>query len=222
MSTSTPKPDAEGIEVISPTGADGDADLWGDVPEDQRLAWLRVASRNWPFFPGATVGGLTAQSLAQGRQVRSESLVRVARNAHEAGFTPIEYELLRRLAKGRVPAHLIVSRDRRPYQAESYYEIDAKQRRRWLELVREGMHPEAALNTFLTEDRDARATPRSDDTEQATKPTEPKIEDERIPVGGDGWPRDDRPIYVNAGFAGVSLEAPDRDKPAEADVSCGD
>ncbi|QTV78995.1 hypothetical protein [Microbacterium sp. NIBRBAC000506063] len=150
MSTHIPDPDD--IGAVRPFASDDDA-LWGDIPRTDRLSWLRIASHHWPFFPGAAVGGLTARSLAQGRIVHSESLIRVARNAFDAGFTPDEYATLRRLIQGRTPAHLVTGRDHRPQHADDYYEIDAAQWRGWLDLVRAGESGERALAIFLTREQ---------------------------------------------------------------------
>lgn len=152
MSTDIPAslPDnGHDIDVVGRSSLDADDDLWGDVPRDQRLAWLRVASHNWPFHPGAAVGGNTARALSQGQPVRSTGLIRVARNAFEAGFTPDEYALLRRLIRWRVPARFVIRRDRRPEHADDYYEIDAAQWREWLDEVRAGTPAEVAIVRFL-------------------------------------------------------------------------
>jgi len=126
-----------------------DDDLWGGVPREQRLAWLRVASRYWPAFPGSILGGYTSNALAGGSLVRRESLIRVARNAYDAGFSPVEYGLLRELITGRVPDHLVISRDPRAEYADRFFEIDARQWRDWLRAVRAGELPATALERFL-------------------------------------------------------------------------
>lgn len=139
------------IDVVGPSAIGRDDDLWGDVPCDERLDWLRLASRHWPFYPGAAVGGLTAASLSKGVPVRSTALIGLARNAYEAGFTRDEYEQLRRLVRHEVPESLIVRRDPRPQHAERWFELDAGQWRGWLTRVRAGQAPEIALADFYGE-----------------------------------------------------------------------
>lgn len=149
MSEHIPESRPHDVETVGRSGSDFDDDLWGDVPREERLAWLRVASRHWPFFPGAAVGGLTAHALFGDRLVRSESLIRIARRAAEAGFTPLEYDVLRGILDDRAPEHLVKSRDARPEHSHRYYEIDARQWRAWLDRVRTGQSPQAALEWFL-------------------------------------------------------------------------
>lgn len=130
-------------------GMRNDDDLWGRVPAEQRLEWLRVADRNWPYFPGSIVGNSIRGALAEGRLVRHESLIAIARNAFEAGFTPDEFMLLRKLLRGRVPEHSVVTREHRPNSKLDFYTINAHEWVDWLELVRGGEDPEGAILTSL-------------------------------------------------------------------------
>ncbi len=149
MSTDIPASARAPIEIVSRADAAADDDLWGEVPRDQRLAWLRAVQHSWPFFPGATVGGLTARDLSEGHLVHSVSLIRVARNAFEAGFAPDEYAELRRLLRGGAPDQLVIGRDHRPEHAAHFFEIDANQWIGWYERVRAGASAEDALRCFL-------------------------------------------------------------------------
>lgn len=149
MSTDNIPGDSD-IEVVSRDGGTTDS-LWGPVPPEQRLEWLRAAQAAWPFYPGAAVGGLTARTLAEGHLVNSASLIRVARNAFEAGFTPTEYKVLRGLIRGIAPDHLVLKRDERDGWGADFFEIDAHQWRGWLDLVRGGMPVTQALDRLFTE-----------------------------------------------------------------------
>lgn len=149
MSTDIPASARAPIEVVSRADVGADDDLWGEVPRDQRLAWLRAVQHSWPFFPGATVGGLTARALSEGHLVRSVSLIRVACNAFGAGFTPDEYAELRRMLLEGVPDHLVIRRDDRPEHAQRFFEIDANQWCSWYERVRAGASAEDALRCLL-------------------------------------------------------------------------
>lgn len=131
-------------------GKRNDDDLWGRVPTEQRLEWMRVADRNWPYFPGSIVGNSIRNALAEGRLVRHESLIAVARNAFEAGFTPEEYALLRKLLRGRVPEQSVVTREHRPGSKLDFYTINAHEWVDWLELVRSGEDPIDAILTSLS------------------------------------------------------------------------
>ena len=153
MSTDIPDPRPDDVEIVGRSGPDHDDALWGPVPREQRIAWLRVAAQNWPFHPGAAVGGLTNAALAEGRLVHSASLIGVARDAFEADFTPDEYQLLRRLILWRVPAHLVTRRDRRDRFADDFFGIDARQWRGWLDRIRAGEPAEVATIRFLAGQR---------------------------------------------------------------------
>lgn len=147
MSTHTPQP--TDIEIVGRSSSGADDDLWGPVPRDQRLDWLLVASRHWPIFPGVFVGVHTDKALSEGQLVRSESLIRIARNAFEAGFSPDEYAILRRIIRGGVPEHLVARSDPRSQHAERYFEIDAHQWRDWLDDTRAGVSPARATEAFF-------------------------------------------------------------------------
>lgn len=148
--TDSPRP-ARMFEIISAREPHFEESMWGAVPIEQRLDWLRAAASSWPYFPGVTAGSMTDQALASGQLVRSAALVRVARNAFEAGFTPDEYRELRRLIRGVAPDHLVVKRDVHERFAARYFEIDARMWRGWLDLVRDGMPSDKALERFLAE-----------------------------------------------------------------------
>ena len=161
------------IEIVGRSDGVSDAGLWGAIPPEHQLEWLRAAARFWPFFPGATVGGLTARALSEGHLVHSESLIRVARNAYEAGFTPDEYVTLRQHIRGRVPERIVVARDPRTQYAASYLEIDARRCRAWLARVRAGYSPDVAADLFLASQAVASDEPdRSRDDAQASRPSE--------------------------------------------------
>jgi hypothetical protein len=117
---------------------------------------------------------MTAATLSQRRIPGSVTLEAVARNAFEAGFTAVEYDLLRRTTKSvGVPDHLVVSRDERPQYRDRFYEIDARVWRSWLNLVRAGHTPERALELFLADEAEASTSvsPAADQSPTESAPT---------------------------------------------------
>lgn len=126
-------------------------EMWGDVPDADRLAWLRVCSRNWPTFPGATIGAAVADALRRGMIAASRPLAAGARAAYDAGFTATEYDLLRTNLYGRSLSGFTITRDKRPRFSDAYYVIEPSEWRGWLTLLRAGETPPRATDRFLDE-----------------------------------------------------------------------